>query len=153
MSKKYTNQIVYKIEEEKTYNNLNNTFKELNLDIDFLRDGLIHESKLNKFLRMIVYSFEYEICSKYLVDCEYEYQYFYCNLMELFKNDKKVLKKLKPLLKLEGFNKYIIICFNSNTNCIFLHNSYSTKKEFNKELKRIDKEFKKIELENSFDNN
>lgn len=132
------------------YENLNNSILELNNEIDFLNNGFIHENKLNKFLRMFVFCFYHNSNNIDCINSDYsDNQYYYLNLLDFFKNNDKIQKNIKKLMIEEGLNKYIIIYYNSNTNYIFLHNSYSNLKDFNKELKRIDKEFKQIELENS----
>jgi len=130
------------------YIKLNNALKELDIYFDFLKSKLSVDNDLESFLRLLVnQSYNFNIDSYSLDD--YDIQYYYLNIMELFKNDKKVKYYLKQLLKTENIDKYIIIYYNSNYNYVSFYGSYKLKKDFNKELKRIDKEFKQIELENS----
>lgn len=141
-----------KLDIDTIYIKLNNALKELDIYFDFLENKISIDNNLESFLRLLVNeSHNFNIDSYYLND--YDIQYYYLNILDLFKNDKKVKYYIKQWLKLENIDKYIIIYYNSNMNYVSFYGSYKLKKEFNKELKRIDKEFKKIELENSFDNN
>jgi len=132
----------------KVYEKLNNSIKKLDIYFDFLENKISIDNNLESFLRLLVNeSHNFNIDSYYLDN--YDIQYYYLNVLELFKNNKTIQKYIKQWLKLENIDKYIIICYNSNTNYISFYGSYSNKKNYNKELKKIRKELKQIELENN----